>query len=215
MRTINVTESIQRASRFVPRIGNLETQLKRLCEARNGVAHLGHTDQPEELRLPFLKASEYLRDALGYDRGEYWGEYIGLVDAALEESVRNAKVRVENAIAAARVEFRNRYGHLDEDARGGVIHAIEVGYDPEKYEEEIVECPACTSPALTSGVCETRWEQDDEFSGSILGTYFPSYLRCRVCNLELDGEDELREAGMESEWGIEVDEADFYERDWD
>src|ERR1700693_115358 len=124
MRTITVAESLRRAARFVPPLGNLLPQLEVLAEARNGVAHLGHAGQAEDLRLPFLKASELLRDALDLPRQDFWGEFEPLVDAALEESVKEAKVRAANAIAAARVEFETRYGHLDHDARIGVLHAI-------------------------------------------------------------------------------------------
>jgi hypothetical protein len=216
MRTINATVSIRRAARFVPPIENLQPQLEILTEARNGVAHLAHARQADELRVPFLKASEYLRVSLELDRYEYWGEFVTLVDAALEESAQEAKIRAANAVAAGRVEFQNRYGHLDRDARLGVIHAIEAGYDVDAYEEQLVGCPACESPAYVSGACETRWEPGDEHTHeSFIGTFFPGFLRCRVCDLELDGEDQLRAAGIDESWDIEVDPADFYEPEWE
>jgi len=216
MRTITVTAAVRRAGRFVPQLQNLQSELDVLCDARNGIAHLAHAGQDSDLLVPFLKGCELLRDALGLDRDAFWGEFVSVVDEALQASVDKAKLHVANALGSARVEFEKRYAHLDADARDGVIHAIEAGYDPEKYEEHIIECPSCGSPALASGAVETRWEQDDEDSFSFLATFFPGHLRCRACDLELDGDDELRAAGVEKPWEIEVDPADFYEEpDWD
>lgn len=216
MRTITVTEAVRRAGRFVPQLQNLQNELKVLCDARNGVAHLAHAGQVSDLLVPFLKGCELLRNVLGLDRDVYWGEFVSLVDEALQASVDEARLRVANALGSARLEFEKRYTHLDADARDGVIHAIEAGYDPEKYEEQIIECPACKSPALASGAVETHWEQDDEDSVSFIATFFPGHLRCRVCDLELDGDNELRVAGVENTWDIDVDPADFYEEpDWD
>ncbi len=216
MRTITVTEAVRRAGRFVPQLQNLKNELKVLCDARNGVAHLAHAGQVSALLVPFLKGCELLRNVLGLDRDAYWGEFVSLVDEALQTSVDEAKLRVANALASARFEFEKRYAHLDADTRDGVIHAIEAGYDPEKYEEQIIECPACRSSALASGAVETHWEQDDEDSFSFIATFFPGHLHCRACDLELDGDNELRVAGVENTSDIDVDPADFYEEpDWD
>lgn len=216
MRTITVTEAVKRAGRFVPQLQNLQNELKLLCDARNGAAHLAHAGQVSDLRVPFLKACELLRNALGLDRDVYWGEFVSVVDEALKASVDEARLRVANALGSARVEFEKRYAHLNADARDGVLHAIEAGYDPEKYEEQIIECPACKSPALASGAVETRWEQVDEDTFSFVATFFPGHLHCRACGLELDGDNELRAARIENLWDIDIDPADFYEEpDWD
>jgi hypothetical protein len=214
MRTINATVSIERAARFVPSIGNLLPRLATLAEARNGVAHLGEAKQADELRVPFLKASEALREELGLDRERFWVEFGTLVDAALEESVQEAKVNPANAVAAARVTFQDRYGHFDEEAKQGAFRAIEAGYDPEKYEEQIVDCPACESPALASGTFETRYEEIGDDNFEFVAEFFPGHLRCRACDLELDGDDELHAAGIDPQWEIEVDEGYLY-GDWE
>lgn len=214
MRTINVTESLKRTGRFLPQVKNLEPELRILCDARNGVAHLAQLRTVDELRVPFLKACELIRDDVGVDRATYWGEFEGAVDAALEKSAHTARVRVETALGAARVDYKNRYGHLDDGARQALIRATEAGYKLDKYDQQVVDCPACSAGAVVSGAVETRWEQDDEYSGSLVATFFPGYLRCGVCDLELDGDDELRAAEIEEKWDIDVDPADFYE-EWE
>jgi hypothetical protein len=160
MRTINATTAVRRAGRFVSQLQNMEKELGVLCDARNGIAHLAHAGQDSDLLAPFLKGCELLRDALGVNRDTYWGEFVSVVDEALQASVDEARLRVANALGSARVEFEKRYAHLDADARDGVIHAIEAGYAPDQYEERIVQCPACGSPSLISGAVETRWEQE-------------------------------------------------------
>jgi hypothetical protein len=211
MRTIGVTESVRRCSRFVPQLSNLDSELRILCDARNGVAHLAQLPDIDNLRVPFLKACELIRADLALDRKAYWEEFEGAVDAALEQHVHDAAVRAETAIATARIELKSRYGHLTESTRQAVIQSITRSHKPRKYDDEIIECPACDQPAIVSGVTETRWEQDEEFSASFLGSFYPGYFRCAVCDLELDGEDELKAADIPEEWEIEVDAADFYD----
>lgn len=211
MRTIGVVESVRRCARFVPQLSNLDPQIRILCDARNGVAHLAQIPDVDELRVPFLKACEFVRAELAFDRAAYWQEFEGAMDAALQQHVHDAAVRAETAIAAARVDFKKRYGHLDDAARETVIASITAAHKPRKYDDDIITCPACDQPAIISGVIETRWEQDDEFSASLLGMFFPGYFRCAVCDLELDGEDELQAADIEESWEIDVDPADFYD----
>lgn len=214
MKTITPTESLKRVGQLMPSIQILSGQLAPLFDARNGVAHLGDTDATDEFMLPFVKAAEHLRDELGVARGDYWGEYEDLIIAALEAEVADARLRVETALAAAREEFERRYGKLDEKARAAIQGAIEAGYTPEKYEEDIATCPACHGSALVAGATETHWEMESDVDASFIATFVPGYLRCRVCDLELDGEDELRLAGVEQAWEIDADPADFYEPDY-
>jgi hypothetical protein len=35
--------------------------------------------------------------------------------------------------------------------RDGVITAIEAGYEPEKYEQDLTDCPSCGHQALVMG----------------------------------------------------------------
>lgn len=219
MRTINVTESIKRATRFVPRLSVLKDDLVILAEARNGVAHLGHPADGSSLRVSFLKACELLREELRIERVEFWGDFGSLVDAALEESVKEAKVRVENAIAAARINFRTRYGHLDRDAAATALLAVEANYYPPETDEQVIPCPACDSRALVNGAVLGRWETDDPEQGAdFYATFIPGQLHCGACELELNGEDEIQAAGIEEEWEVDVDPDELFngwEPDWD
>jgi hypothetical protein len=60
------------------------------------------------------------------------------------------------------------------------------------------------------------FDRDGQPEGAyVTVTLHPSYLHCRICQLELSGEDELQAAGVPSSWGLDVDQSDFREYDWD
>lgn len=187
-----------------------------MLDARNDVAHLGLIGHAGAHLVAFLKAVELLRSSLDLDRAAYWGEFTGSVDAALDQAAKQARVAVETARAVARNEFSRRYGHLTDPTRDAVIHAIEASYQLNKYEEVIVDCPACECLARLAGTSDPSWVQDDEDSASFFVELVPGYFHCNVCDLELDGEDELEAAGISGTVSIEdADPADFYEPDWD
>lgn len=222
IRTITAGKAIERAGRFVPAVDNLVGDLELLILVRNGVAHLGEASESdaEDVLVPYLKASEEFRGALDLDRAAYWGEFIDLVDSALKEHVQKARLRVETALAVARKEFEKRFGALDEATRQAVFRAIEASHRPAKYDEQLLECPACDTLALVSGSLSTDYDEDwDHHEGVLLNvhlivTFIPGYLSCSACDLELDGREELDAAGVGQSWVLDdVDEADFYDHD--
>lgn len=105
---------------------------------------------------------------------------------------------------------------MPEDRREAVIATIEVRYNPEKYEEHVIDCPACFRGALVSGYTELEWKADWDEGGASpypVVEFFPGHLDCQVCDLELDGEDEMTAADV-SAWELDdVEPADFYDDD--
>jgi hypothetical protein len=219
IRTITAGEALSRAARFIPELAGLGDDLELLILVRNGIAHLGNasSSDAEDALIPYLKASERLRDALDLDREEYWGEFVELVDSALEENVKRARLRVETALPVARNEFERRFGALDDTTRAAMLSVIESGYKLEKYEEQLLECPACETQGVVYGSLKLDYEPDYDRDGfvdnaSLIVTFVPSSFWCAACGLELDGREELDAAGIEEPWVLEdVDEADFAE----
>jgi hypothetical protein len=41
-----------------------------------------------------------------------------------------------------------------------MLRAIEASYRPEKYEEQLLACPACDTQALVSGPLQTEYDED-------------------------------------------------------
>ena len=229
VRTITMTEALERVGYVEPTFAAQRPELRLLADVRNGVAHAGLIEPAagEAVLAPFLRACDFLivkvPDA---DRATFWGDHLGPVDARLSESAEEIQVFIADAIAAARSSFERQYGPMVDAARVVALAAVENSYDVTKYEQSLTDCPACGRQALTSGNYDVDWEAEWDQEGSrgepfIVGaypvvSYFPAYLHCRVCDLELDGEEQLDAAGIERSWKIEdADAADFYEEEYE
>ena len=223
VRTIGAREALYRAGRYAPECALLIDDLKLLILVRDGVVHLADASaaSTEEVLVPYLKASEELRELLGIDRTAYWGGFVDLVDQALKENVEQARLRVEAALAVARSEFEQRFGQVTEEARKAMLAGIEASYSPmEKYEEQLVECPACGTQAVVLGTLHEEFDEDwDHHEGVLLGVhllvrFIPTSLLCHACRLRLTGRDEMDAAGVGESWYLEdVDPRDFL-GDW-
>jgi hypothetical protein len=226
MKTITMPEALKRVGQVMPAFELEKRSLQLLADVRNGVVHAGLLDaEADKVSLvPFVKACDLLLGGLpDTDRAQFWGDFESVVDAHLSDSAKEAERQVADVLASARVTFDERYGSLDESVREGVLSGIEHSYSVTKYEESLTLCPSCRREAFSAGSYDVDWEADVDVAGGeayIAGaypvvTYSPGYFRCRVCDLELDGEDELAAAGIEKSWTIDdVDPADFYDDDW-
>lgn len=216
IRTIGAREALERAARFAPDCAALMKDLRFLISVRDGVAHLADASAADvdEVLIPYLKASEVIREELGIDRSTYWGSFTDLVDSALKEYVEQARLRVDAALAVARAEFERRFAELDETTKV-VVDAIEASYSPDKYEEQLIECPACGTLALASGTLKEEFDEDWDHHEQVLLNvhllvlFIPTGLLCRACYLKLNGRDEMDAAGVGDSWYLDIDERDF------
>lgn len=220
VRTISAAESLERVGRFLPLPPASTARVLELFSVRNGAVHLADSSSIAPLVLPFLKTSEQVRQALALDRAEYWGDYIALADRTLQEHVADAELKAAAALAAANKAFADRFDGIDPGSKSAAITALE----PDTFhgdEEQPVTCPACASTALATGSVEAEWRYEqvgeDEFDGGLDATFFPEVVHCRVCGLTLRNEDEVRAAGVQVSWEIDVDPERYYQEpdeDW-
>jgi hypothetical protein len=222
-----MTDALRRVGQVLPAIENMKPSLLLLVDVRNGVAHAGvlESGADEDALVPFIRACDHLLSSVpNADRDEMWGDFVSIVDARLSDSAKAAELIVADALTTARLAFDARYASLEAAVREGVLSSITNSYDVTKYEQALVACPACGREAITHGGYEVEWEADWDVEGShgdayVAGvypvvTYSPGYLDCRVCGLELDGEEQLAAAGVAKSWTLEdADAADFYEPD--
>jgi hypothetical protein len=220
VKTISAGESLERVTRFIPLVASQTTRLQELFGIRNGAVHLADKGSIAPYVLPFLKASEEVRQALLLDRETYWGEYVTLADQTIQEHVAAAELKVAAALAAAKALFAERFEGLEERARALAVTALETNtlYGDE---EQHVDCPACGATALAEGTVEVEWEYEqvgeEDFVPHFTATFIADRLRCNVCRLRLDDDDELRAAGVARMWLVDVDPARYYEEpdeDW-
>jgi hypothetical protein len=226
LRTIGAQDALTRVGQLVPPIENLKSSLQLLISVRNGVVHAGQRAPQVDVLIPFLRACDHLLAETSSARHEFWGESLEIVDARLSDSADAATVSAADAIASAKRRFADRYSELDSGLQTAMIATVEDTYAPEKYEQTLWTCPACEHRALVYGSFDVSWEPDWDYSDGeawVAGVYpvvrfAPGTLDCRVCGLELDGEAELRAAGVPAEWQLEDDEvnpSDFYESEYD
>jgi hypothetical protein len=229
MKTISAQEAVDRAGQLIPAIENLKRSLQLLILVRNGVVHAGRVEPDVEtsVLVPFLRACDHLVAAIPEaDRGQFWAGSLEAVDARLSRSSDVAKVRAADAVTAARTVFTERYSSMEPSLHEAVISSIEGSYDVERYEETLVACPACEHLALAQGSYDVDWEADWDYADGeayIAGAYpvvnfSPGTIQCRVCALTLDGEEELRAAGVPTSWQLDsedVDPGDFYEQEYE
>jgi hypothetical protein len=214
MKTITGLEGLRRAGQLLPDLRATGRDLEPLFDSRNAAIHLGDPVLASDAYVPFLRAMGVLLDDLDLDPSDFWGDFAALVEATVREHVAEAEVRLEAALVAARREFARRYAGLEESEQRVVIKSIEATYLPTQYEEETCVCPACGHEALLQGETETEWVMEEDGDASFLAHFVGYILNCRVCGLEIDG-DELERAEVEVDFDIEADPADFYDPDED
>lgn len=224
IRTIGAREALKRAGRYAPECSSLvkDGRLGRLILVRDGVVHLADASSAtvEEVLVPYLKASEDLREVLGIEREAYWDGFVGLVNHALKENVEQVRLRVQAALTVARTNYDERFGALDDDVRKTFVTVIEESYVPlVPYEQQLGTCPACGTKALITGTLREEFDEDwDHREGVLMGVhlilwFIPTGLLCRACHLELKGREEMGEAGMGAIKQLEVDEREYF-GDW-
>jgi hypothetical protein len=220
MRTITLTMALERAGKIVPELANLKTSLQPLVDGRNGVVHAAIVDPAaaERVVVPYLRACDLLLAGMDRDRAEFWGDLLEVVDAREAASAEAATIRALDKLAAARAAFKVRYDSLNSDVRAALLGAIAASYAPEKYEQTLLDCPVCSTPALVEGTISVDWQPDFDYDDGemyVAGAYpevtiFPQRFECRACGLSLEGRAELEAGKVPRSWTLEdIDPDDF------
>ena len=205
LRTVSLRDALARMKTFV-RSGASDDDLRALVDMRDGTVHSALDDEVEQrLLVAFaMQANTFLWD-LGRPEKEFWGTYYPLVDTLQEYVSDRISHDVEVKIAAARADFRQRYGE-------GPAEILEVvrrlaGSRVRDDDQEPCPCPACESAGMATGdhdvEREPEWDADRPLN--VFGTvwFSPSGFECSVCGLRLGSVAELAAAGVPARWEIE------------
>jgi hypothetical protein len=219
IKTITATEALTRCAQLYPGLKDFDSRLKLLAEYRNSAIHLGEIVETErkEIFHAFLAAISLIADEMEILRQDFFGEFAELVTTHLDSSAEEVNRMVAEAIARAKTRYDQKYGTLDSEHREFIVMSLESSYVLKKYEDQLVQCPACGHNGMVSGPFGVEWDLDYEKDGSIAGCYplvtlIPSHFICNLCGLILDDTAELNAAGLGEPIGIEnVDPTDFYE----
>jgi hypothetical protein len=220
IKTITATEVLNRCTQLQPELGGFAPRLKLLAEFRNSTIHLGEAGEAEsrELFHAFLGGGTLIGDGMGIQRKDLFGEFSDLVATHLDESAAEANRRVAEKLAQAKDTFHQRYAALHAEQLQAIVSIVEKSYQLDKYEDELIVCPACGNLGMVSGLYDVDWEADyDDETGMPTNAYpivtlKPSQFVCNLCDLTLDDVSELKAAGLDESLNIEdVDPEDFYE----
>jgi hypothetical protein len=219
IRTISCREALERVTRLVPtlRVEDVEP----LISVRDGSTHYlaSEADALESLVIPFLATFLLLQQQLELSDEEVFGSYADLVSFVREKHTKEVDRKMATKIARAKHTFEARYAYLDADARNVVLRAIEANITLDKYDEQTKPCPACNSAGVISGQHKFQsWEADvDEDGGTYpypVVTLFAYQFKCPACGLQLEGDNELVAAGLETALDVEnADPEDFVDED--
>lgn len=192
LKTIGGAGAIARAEKLLGEPASDPISLRRLREARNGVAHLGQAMGSSQFRALMAAGIEFVNKLLSemsQSAESFWSDHKSLADSIVEQAVTDLQLRYESKLQRARQNFEQRFGSMREPHRTQAIAALSsVPLLTRWHMVSPEDCPACGSAAMVSGR-----DYSEDF-----GVWFaPKFFGCRVCDLRLLGE-ELRLAGFES-----------------
>ncbi|MEX1102310.1 MAG: hypothetical protein WD739_11005 [Actinomycetota bacterium] len=227
MRTVGMETALQRCSLFAPALMRMDRELSTLREVRNGLVHLGRSaESSSEVLLPYLQATDILLAELAQgNKADYWGDSHPFVTATLSEAVESNREQVERLLSDSRAAFTRRFKGSDPSWKEEVVTITVSGYDLDRLERQLYECPACGSDALAEGHIEPDYEFDEEVDDGQFVVhadlkalfFYPQRLQCRVCGLHLDGPQQIDGAEVPSNWELpdpNLDQLNAWEARW-
>lgn len=211
-RTIAAPEALDRCRRVMPKLQTHIKELHALIEVRNGVLHLGSGEDVfahEVVRsyVWFVKESAVL---LGRPAEFFLGSHADAFTALGEQVLTELEKRIKSRVFAARDRFRTRYGALTPEQLTQVVQLLRPRLTVSADRDHPVTCPACTHEGLTACAVELNLQHDEDGAWNDV-VLFPVHFVCGVCELELDGVDELQAAGVPTE--IEGEPEGIFNRD--
>ena len=221
IKTISGREVLKRCKKILPKLAPMENTLKDLIQLRNTLVHIGEIDNKDfdNKYRTFLRSVIIIGNAAGISNKELFGDFKEGVENFLDETKGEVEKIVNEKIMSAKINFENKFKDMDEYIKKKVIETIEHSYMLAKYEEELVECPACGHLGVLRGSYEYTWNRDDDFGASepsVDVTMYPEEFQCGVCGLKLEGDDELEIVDLSDSIEMEGDPEDFSEYDyWD
>lgn len=219
-KTIGAMDALAIAIVIDPSLKGPTNGVKALFEHRNGEAHMGHSG----IECSRAEVADFLRAInalLRTDQDKFWDHNHQLVKDLLDERLEEAAAAVSLKVAAAKIRFQTRTGHLDPATLEGYLRMLELDRDKHLGDESMpLECPACGSPATLHGSNHLEFDVEVDRDGTQSAHYRVEFhadsLECGACSLFLSSEEELTLAGIDVVMdNDDVDPADHLGDPWD
>ena len=177
-------------------------ELLKLIDARNNFIHIGtHTEIHPRIIVSYIQAIEEILSFLEEDSKIFWSPRFDLSRSLLDTSLSQLHSIVLAKLAKSKKFFQSNFGSQFSANTDAVMPLL-------SFDEELHACPTCNSMAIFSGDYDFEYEEDwdeDGFSGihAINGKFRAQTLFCPICKLQLGSREELKIAGVETDFDTE------------
>jgi hypothetical protein len=215
MRTIGMQQALEWSCELLRPMRAMNEDLRVLVEARNGLVHLGGergTTVSVRVIDSYLRAMGELLAGLAIPGDQFWGEVNETVESRLMQEAQRIRRGAEERILEAKIRYEEGRPASYRLAQGRDAAEVLPQYrDWDWYDiaEDCLDypCPACGRNARLFGDFVMDSEpypgpvEDRDLDRPVSDTeFFPIRLTCYVCGLHLEGNDELRVAGVKGSW---------------
>jgi hypothetical protein len=216
VRTISCDVACERIQLILPAFPH--RSLRSLIGARNGFIHGAQQNDVslDQVLGTFLEGADYVLQEMDEDRAEFYStRRMELVTSLRLSATDEVSRSVQKRILQARNHLSERVRGLDPAAQQQVARAL---ISPlMSIFPTATRCPACSNSTMYGGfglaesdavtiVAEHIPEAEQTF------TVYPHRLKCDVCKLILNGELELRAAGVPTSWQATWNTAEWFEK---
>ncbi|WP_233437876.1 hypothetical protein [Agromyces laixinhei] len=188
----------------------------RIAAVRNGAVHVGAaSEEARHVLLDCLAVIDFLLEQLGRDRNAFYGSDVATVNALAEDQQASVSTTVQMKLAKARNRLRrleDLLGQPSFDTTTSQRERERFTLDPKDYvpggTSMDADCPECASSGRLFGYVDVEAEVDwdveplggGQYEPIAIGYWQPSFdpmvFFCAVCELVLDGQEELSTAGL-------------------
>lgn len=194
IRTVSLEGALSRISAFEVFRSSYE-ELSELVKARNSYFHLAISPHVEPgLVVVFIQAVDDLVNYLGFSSKWFWSNKFDLSRSLLDESMGQLTALIKSRVQTAREYYLEHFGEI-------LPFGLETNRPPIWTGEELQNCPVCNSFAIFEGTYEFDYEEDWDEDGmaglyAINGRFISSKMKCLICKLVLNSQEELRIADV-------------------
>jgi hypothetical protein len=223
LRSVSADQALHRMHAIEPALmAAIGPRIEETITRRDQSVHVGVYSKPsdEELLSHAAAFVEAVNGLLLQEPRKFWSDLAGLASELVADERNVVRVRVETKLSTARALFATlTYAQRSTLSDNGSIFFEDNKDDvPELV---LVDCPVCNNEAVAGGELtddgEPAWDREPDPVGWMydIKTVITSF-ECEVCQLRLDGADEVAAAGLPPE--LRNDHADpglLYEPDWE
>lgn len=220
-RTIGGIEAVTRVAVVEKAFTPHADSVKEILRFRNGEAHIGAPGASDHRKV-FVDFVAAVTALLKVSPDKFWKKHADLVRVSLDENSAGVAREVAELLAAAAATYRRRFDALDQHQRTSLITLAKQDAEHQQSDDALLwECPACdTEAALMHGDNSLEVDIDvDHRDGTIIGAghyveFQAGRLECLACGLELDGQEALEAAGIDTVFPNDAADVDTYLREY-